>query len=202
MLGLSRAKIWSGSAMFFYSKNTPTINMPWTCKAPVLLYNDFMRQHPRALHDPGEMGGLMLKKIVLTRLLALLGTVLVWFTLLTPVFFSVMRLIRAHIFRFDYLAPAELFLFALAGGILLLLAALCAHSHQKLIAWALGLATVGLGGSMLVASLTGLASGATPPQGWYWMLTLGLLVLYDLMLVMLGIAGILLLRYVFQKHTP
>jgi hypothetical protein len=144
----------------------------------------------------------MLKKIVLTRLLALLGTVLVWFTILTPVVFSVVALIRSHVFRFDYLAPAELFLFALAGGILLLLAALCAHVRQKLIAWALGLATVGLGGSMLVASLTGLASGATAPTGWPWLLTLGLIILYDLMLVVLGISGLLLLRHVFQKHTP
>jgi len=52
----------------------------------------------------------------------------------------VVVIITNHVFRFDYHMPAELFLFALDGGWLLIWAALRAHSRQRqrLISWGLG----------------------------------------------------------------
>jgi hypothetical protein len=79
----------------------------------------------------------MKKKGVLTKILAIAGTVLVWFPILTPAWLSVTAIISEHMFRFDYLMPAELFPVALIGGGLLLWAALRVHSRQKLIAWGL-----------------------------------------------------------------
>ena len=51
----------------------------------------------------------MVKKDVLTRILAIAGTVLVWLPILAPALFSVVAVIQEGTFRFDYLMPAELF---------------------------------------------------------------------------------------------
>jgi hypothetical protein len=136
---------------------------------------------------------------VLTKILAIAGEVLAWFPLLAPVLLSIAAFNTTHIFRFDYLMPAELFLVALVGGGLLLWAALRARAHYKAIAWGLGLAIAFLVGGQILAVVTGLASGETEPGGWQWVLVLGSLVLYSLALVDMGIGGILLLRDQFKK---
>ncbi len=136
---------------------------------------------------------------VLTRLLAVVGTVLVWIPILFTVLTSMVGTISSRVFRFDYLMPAELFPIALVGALLLLSAALRARSHQQLIGWGLGSAVVFLGGGQLYAVVSGLASGETEPTGWAWALVTALIALYSLALVEIGIAGILLVR---KAHFP
>ena len=136
---------------------------------------------------------------VLTRLLAIVGTVLVWTPILFAVLTSVAGTISSRVFRFDYLMPAELFPVAFVGALLLLWAALRARSHQQLIGWGLGGAVVFLGGGQLYAVASGLASGATEPTGWPWALVIASIALYSLALIEMGIAGILLVRTV---HLP
>src|SRR5512139_905727 len=99
------------------------------------------------------------KKDVLTKILAIAGTVLMWFPILAPILFSVRSLVVIQRFRFDFLIPAELFLFALAGGILLLWGAVRARSQIKLIGWSFTAAVALLAGSQGLAVLTGLATG-------------------------------------------
>jgi hypothetical protein len=82
----------------------------------------------------------MKEKNALTKTLAIAGTALVWFPILAPILLSVVFIITNHVFRSDYLMPAELFLLALVGGGLLIWAALRAHSRQRLIGWGLGIA--------------------------------------------------------------
>ena len=142
----------------------------------------------------------MENKGALTKGLAITGTVLVWFPILAPIFFSIIFLIQRQLFRFDYLMPAELGLFAFGGGILLLVAAIRAHSRQKLIGWGLGIAFITVVGGQVLAVVTGLASGAAEPVGWRWALVLGSLVLYSLAIVGVGIGGILLLRDLFKRQ--
>jgi len=89
------------------------------------------------------------KEGVLTKVLAIAGTVLVWLPILAPILFSAAHLIRARRFRFDYLMPAELFLFFIVGAGLLLWAALRARSRRSLIGWALGIAVVSVVGARL-----------------------------------------------------
>ncbi|HNY67688.1 MAG TPA: hypothetical protein PKM09_03100 [Bacillota bacterium] len=136
---------------------------------------------------------------VLTRLLAIVGTVLVWIPILFTVLTSIVGTISSRVFRFDYLMPAELFPVAFVGALLLLWAALRARSHQQLIGWGLGGAVVFLGGGQLYAVASGLASGATEPTGWPWALVIASIALYSLALIEMGIAGILLVRTV---HLP
>ena len=140
----------------------------------------------------------MENKGVLTKVLATAGTVLVWFPILAPILLTTIRFIQSQRFQFDYLMPAELGLFAFGGGILLLIAAIRAHSHAKLIGWGLGIALVMIVGGQALAVVTGLADGSTEPTGWQWMLVLGSLAAYSLAIVAIGVGGILLLRDIFK----
>ena len=140
----------------------------------------------------------MAKKGSLTKILAVIGTVLVWIPVLAPILFAAASLIQAGMFRFDYLMPAEIFPIALAGGCLLLWAALRARARRGLIGGSLGGAVILLLGGQALAVVTGLASGRTEPTGWPWALVLSLLALYVLALVVMGVGGVLLLRDLFK----
>lgn len=140
----------------------------------------------------------MPKKDIPTKILTIAGTALVWFPVLAPILLSAAVGIADHVLRLDYLMPAELFPFALAGGGLLIWAALRARARQRLIGWGLGLAAGLLIGGQALAVVTGLASGETEPTGWQWALVLASLILYTLALIALGIGGALLLGDLFQ----
>ena len=143
----------------------------------------------------------MEKKNVLTKILAITGTVLVWFPILAPIILTTILLIVERIFRFDYLMPAELFPFALVGSGLLLWAALRAHSRTKPIGWGLSIAILMLFGGQALAVITGLASGETAPVGWAWALVIASLAIYSLALILIGIVGALLLRDLFKRQV-
>ena len=142
----------------------------------------------------------MQRKDALTKVLAIAGTVLVWFPILATVVLSVAGSIGDRVFRFDYLMPAKLFPAALIGGGLLVWAALRARSRRGLIGWGLGVAVGLLVGGQVFAVATGLASGDTEPTGWRWALVVSSLGLYALALVVMGTGGVLLARDLF-KHA-
>ena len=141
----------------------------------------------------------MAKKGSLTKILAVVGTVLVWIPVLAPILFAAASLIQAGMFRFDYLMPAEIFPIALAGGCLLLWAALRARARRGLIGGSLAGAVILPMAGQALASATGLASGRTEPTGWPWALVLASLALYVLALVILGVGGALLLRHLLRQ---
>ena len=141
----------------------------------------------------------MKKQDVLTKSLAVVGTVLVWIPILAPILFSVAFLLIEKVWRFDYLMPAELFLLALIGGSLLIWAIIRAHSHQRMAGWALAIAVFLLVGGQVLAEVTGLASGAAEPAGWRWGLVLASLAGFSLALVAMGIGALLLVRELFKK---
>jgi len=146
----------------------------------------------------GEMLVSAKKRSVPTKILAVLGTVLVWFPILAPVMFSVVAFIITREFRFDYLMPAELFPAILVGGGLLIWAALREGSHQRFIGGSLGIAAVTLVAVQMFAEVTGLASGATEPVGWPWIGVTTLLAIFLLAVVAVGVGGVLLLRKLFK----
>jgi hypothetical protein len=136
----------------------------------------------------------MTKRGFFTKVLALAGTVLAWFPILMTVATSVVGTIGSRVFRLDWLMPAELFPVALAGGGLLMWAALRAHSRRGLIGWGLGIAAGLLVGGQVLAVVTGLASGETEPTGFLWALLVTSIIAYSLALVEIGVAGVLLVR--------
>jgi hypothetical protein len=144
----------------------------------------------------------MEKRGLLTKNLALTGTMFVWIPILAPAFFSVSRLfIRGKLGPFDYLMPAELFPLALLGGALLLWVSLKTHLYRRLIGWGVGIAVFVLLAGMVLAAVTGLASGEIEPTGIWWTLVTASLAVYVLALVAAGIGGILLLRDLFMTKN-
>jgi hypothetical protein len=139
----------------------------------------------------------MEKQGILTKMLAIAGTLLVWFPIVAPILLTVVVVIVEREFLFDYLMPAELFLFLPVGGGLLIWAALRARAPWKRIAWGLVAAAALLVGAQGLAVVTGLASGDTATGGWQWALVLVLLAAYCLAVVALGVGGLLLLRRLF-----
>lgn len=144
----------------------------------------------------------MKKKDILTKTLAIVGTMDVWFPILAPIVLSVIGFAARHEVHFDYLIPAELFPFALVGGGLLMWAALRARAYRAIIGWGLGGAAGMLVGGQVLAVVTGLASGETEPSGWQWTLVTASLIVYSLALVAIGIGGVLLVRDLFRASPP
>lgn len=93
----------------------------------------------------------------------------------------------------DYFMPAELFFIVLAGWILLLIGSIIIQRMRILVGALGGAAVVLLFGSQLTAVLSGISSGAAPAEGLIWYLVLGMLILYDVLVIVLGVAGIRLL---------
>ena len=134
--------------------------------------------------------------------LAVVGTTLAWFPLIATVGTAIAGSLRRGWFRVDYLMPAELGLFALAGGVLLLLVALWARRRRSLIGGSIAVAVAVLAGSMWLATITGLASGDTEPGGWASALVAAGLAVYTLAVAALGIGGVLLVRDLCRRSGP
>ena len=129
-----------------------------------------------------------------TKIIAGIGTILVWI----PVFFTVLTGVIATIatgtLLVDYLMPAELFPLVLIGASLLLWATIRAGAYRKFIAWSLVVMACALAGTQGAAVLTGLASGETEAAGWPLVLVASFLTLYIAALIAHCITGILLLK--------
>jgi hypothetical protein len=95
--------------------------------------------------------------------------------------------------------PAELGLLVLGGAAALIWAAIRARSQVKLIAWAAGLAVLTVVGSQVLAVISGLADGSTPESSQWKVIVLSLIVAYDLLVVLLFVAGCQLCRIVFTR---
>lgn len=139
------------------------------------------------------------KKDVLTKILAIVGTVLVWLPIAAPLLFGLLHSLRSGRVLIDYLMPAELFPVVLLGSSLLLWAALRVRAYHKLIGWALGIGIAALVGSQWLAEVTGLASGDIEQTGWQFVLVFSIFSLYDLCVVIIGFDGILLWHRMTQQ---
>lgn len=139
------------------------------------------------------------KKTGFTKILAVAGSILLWFPMLLPLVLAISALIERGRFLFDYLMPGELFFVVLAGGALLIWAALRARYQLKPIGWGFGAALLALGGSMGLALVSGLASGRIGNEGLPFIAVMVLFALYWLALIFVGIAGIRLIRRLFSK---
>jgi hypothetical protein len=117
--------------------------------------------------------------------------VLVWIPILAPVVLGFFSLVMDGIYRFDYLMPAELGILAFVGSALLLWGAIRARSQQGIIAWGLGFAAAS------IAIL--FALGDVEPGSLRWGIAVGLLVVYTLAILGIGVGGILLWRELLKK---
>jgi hypothetical protein len=142
----------------------------------------------------------MQNRDVFTKILAVAGAILGWFPILAPVLLAGAFLIAEGAFRFDYLMPAELFPAALAGGLLLLWAALRMRSQRRLIAGGLGFAIAMLIGGQALAEPSGLASGSSEVAPVWWVLVVGALALYSMAVIAVAVGGVRLCKALFSKR--
>ena len=133
----------------------------------------------------------MEKKDTLSKILAIIGTVLIWIPILAPVVFGLVSLGMDGIYRFDYLMPAELGIVVFVGGALLLWAALRAKSRRGIIAWGIGI----VAGSITVLNAIGDVEWGSLELA----IVVGLLITYSLAIVVMGVGGVLLWMDLFKK---
>lgn len=136
-----------------------------------------------------------------TQILATIGTVLIWITIVLPIVLSISRLISGQRFIFDFLLPAELFAVILSGAILLIWSVILAKTHRIAVFVSLGIAIVCLVGSQVVAVTTGLASGEAEPIGLPWIIVTALIGIYNFSVIALGTAGIFLVRKLRSQNV-
>jgi hypothetical protein len=141
------------------------------------------------------------EKNKLSMILALTGTVLVWFPIAFTLLASFTGFIRSGQAHLDYLMPAEMFPVALIGALLLLWAAIRSKIYKRMAGTGLGLfvAFPVLGSVVAVAS--GLASGRTEMGGIEWAFVLLFIALFAGAQILLGITGILLIKKLIVKPT-
>lgn len=142
----------------------------------------------------------MKTKAVLAKVFAIAGAVLVWVPILFMLFTGVVGSIAAKTLLMDYLMLAELFFVVVAGLVLLFLASLLGRALVKWIGFSAAFAVIVLAVSLLLAQITGLASGAIAAEGWPLILVLGLIILYNVLVLAVGILGILLIKALFRKQ--
>lgn len=140
----------------------------------------------------------MSNKGSLTKFLAVLGTVLLVFTVLAPIVLAVIDLVSRGQFQLDFLFPAEVFPFVLVGSALLIAAAVRARCYQRWIIWSVAVGFVLLFGGQALAAVTGLASGEIEPRGIWWSLALGSIIGFDLAVVSTMVGGLLILRHLYR----
>ncbi|MBL7007057.1 MAG: hypothetical protein ISR78_08260 [Spirochaetia bacterium] len=131
---------------------------------------------------------------LISKILVIVGNILLWIPILMPCIFLIFALVQRGQFLFDFLMPAELFPATIAGALLLFWVAVRIKKRRAFLGWGTGFAVLMLLGSQLGAAVSGLASGETEPGGAAWFIVLGMMILYDLALVFVGIHGILLLK--------
>ncbi len=143
---------------------------------------------------------MMKKNDTFTKILAIVGTILVWLPIVAPILFSLIRFLESARFMFDYLMPAEGFPLVLAGGGLLIWAAIRTKSLVRWFAWMLGIGVALLIGGQALAVVTGLASGEIEPTGWQWFLVLATIAGYTFTVIGMGIGGIRLIKDLFVRQ--
>lgn len=143
----------------------------------------------------------MKNSTVLTKILALVGTVFVGLPIVAPLVFGVFSLVRSGRFRFDYLMPAELLFLVLAGAALLIWAAIRAKKYRKEMLWTMGIGAVVLAAALGFAQISGLDEGRVGEDSWQFAATLGGIILFDLAVLALFVIGIRLTVHVFKKQA-
>ena len=133
----------------------------------------------------------MEKKAVFSKILTVVGTILVWFPLLAPVVLGFVSLGMDGIYRLDYLMPAELGILVFIGGALLIWGAIRTRFRRGIIAWGFGLAA----GSIAIL----ISFGDVEPGSLEWVIVVESLITYILAIVVVGVGGILLWRDLFKK---
>ena len=140
------------------------------------------------------------QKAALTKVFAISGTVVLWAPILFMFVTAIIGSIASKALLFDYLMLAELFPIVALGLILLVLSSLLSRTFRKWFGWGSVAALLALTSAQILATASGLASGALAESGGVFVTVIAAIVIYNIIIVALAILAILLLRRLFQKQ--
>jgi len=135
----------------------------------------------------------MEKNTLFTKILVIMGNILLWIPLILPVVFLIVSWVQRGKALFDFLMPAELFSAVLVGSMLLFWVSLRIKKRSAPVGFGAGFAVLMLIGAQGVASISQVPAGETNSAGGAKLLALTMIVLFDLALVFVGVNGIILL---------
>lgn len=139
------------------------------------------------------------QKSALSKIFAVAGTAALWVPILFMLVTAVFGSIASKEVRFDYLILAELFPVIALGIVLLIFASLISHTYAKWFGWGSAAALAALAAGLILATASGLASGAHAATGAIFAVVIVCIAAFDLMIVCLAALGIRLIVRLFQK---
>ena len=140
------------------------------------------------------------QKTALTKIFAVSGTIVLWAPILFLFVTAIVGSIAGKTLLFDYLMLAELFPIVALGLILLVLASLLSRTFRKWFGWGSIAALLALTGAQILATASGLASGALAESGGVFATVIAAIVIYNVIVGALAILAMILLRRLFQKQ--
>lgn len=143
----------------------------------------------------------MKTKSVLAKVFAVIGTVLIWLPVLFMFLTAIIGSIAAKKLLFDYMMLAEFFVVVLIGVVLLFAAGILSKTMPKWLGWSSAIAVIALAGAQLTAVASGLAHGDREPTGYIFGFVIGLIMLYNLLVVGIGVLGIRLVKRLYARKT-
>lgn len=136
-----------------------------------------------------------------SRILAVVGTVLVGLPLAAPLLLAAVPFVTSGRVLLDFLMPGELFPLVVLGGAALLVGALLLRRRRLLVVLPLAAAILLFVATNLFAMATGLATGSSPTEGWRLVGLVAIYAGYVAAVVALLVGGILLCRTAFSSAS-
>ena len=140
------------------------------------------------------------QKSVLTKIFTIAGTLLLWAPILFMFLTAIVGSIMNKALLFDYLMLAELSPIIALGLVLLVLASLLTGIFRKWFGWGSVAALLALSAAQILATASGLSSGALAESGGVFAIVIAAIVVYNVIIGALAVLAIFLLRRLFQKQ--
>jgi len=136
----------------------------------------------------------MKNKSLISKIIAITGTILVWIPIIAPVLLTIIFLIIKGRFAFDFLMPMELIFLVIIGAILLIISSIIMKFKWKIIGISLGTIISIFILGQFIAEITGIASGETEMTSTLYFIMITFVIIYIISLIILGISGIKLVK--------
>ena len=136
----------------------------------------------------------MKNKSLISKIIAITGTILVWIPIIAPVLLTIIFLIIKGRFAFDFLMPMELIFLVIIGAILLIISSIIMKFKWKIIGISLGTIISIFILGQFIAEITGIASGETEMTSTLYFIMITFVIIYIISLIILGISGITLVK--------
>lgn len=140
------------------------------------------------------------QKNALTKIFAVSGAVILWAPILLMFVAAIIGSIAGKALLFDYLMLAELFPIVALGLILLVFASMLSRLYRKWFGWGSVAALLALSAAQILATASGLSSGALAESGGVFAIVIAAIVVYNVIIGALAVLAIFLLRRLFQKQ--